>query len=274
MTSPGGPASLDPTRLIFVAGLHRSGTTPLARALAAHPQVSGLSGTGVEEDEGQHLQDVYPVAKTFGGPGRFALDPAAHLTEDSPLMTLANAQRLWDSWAKYWDTDRPFLLEKSPPNLIMGRFLQALFPGSAFVVVLRHPVVVTLSTKKWAPRTSLHRLMENWMSAHRTFRADLATLHDVTVLRYEDLVADPQGQLATVGTRLRLDGAVPTGVIQPARSSAYEQRWTEMADGSILARRRRRAIETDFGDEAAQYGYSLSDLHRLEPLPGIEDLAL
>jgi len=54
-------------RLVFVGGLHRSGTTPLTRCLAAHSQISGFEGTGVEEDEGQHLQTVYPPARAHGG---------------------------------------------------------------------------------------------------------------------------------------------------------------------------------------------------------------
>ena len=59
-------------RLVVVGGLHRSGTTPLARTLATHPQVSGFSGTGAREDEGQHLQTVYPRVRDYGGAGHFA----------------------------------------------------------------------------------------------------------------------------------------------------------------------------------------------------------
>ena len=117
--------TVDSRRLVFVAGLHRSGTTPLARLLAAHPEISGFDGTGVKEDEGQHLQDVYPSARRYGGAGRFALDPRSHLTEESPLATPENATRLARQWSQHWDLDRRLLLEKSPPNLVMTRFLQA-----------------------------------------------------------------------------------------------------------------------------------------------------
>ena len=167
-------ADLDPTRLVFVGGLHRSGTTPFARVLGDHPEVSGLTDTGVREDEGQHLQQVYAKAKVHGGSGRFVYAPVAHLTEDSPLIGPDNARKIVDAWTPFWDLEARLLVEKSPPNIIMGRFLQAMYPGSAFIVVVRHPVTVALSNKKWRkfvsrnPRKfqTLTGMVDHWLTAH------------------------------------------------------------------------------------------------------------
>src|SRR5438477_293208 len=137
--------SVQDHRFVFLAGLHRSGTTLLARLLAAHPGVSGFSGTGADADEGQHLQTVYPAAKVWGGPGRFGFAPEAHFTEEQ--ASEEKARQLFEEWSPHWDLARPVLLEKSPPNLLKTRFLQALFPGSAFVVIV--PLWYERRVRRW-----------------------------------------------------------------------------------------------------------------------------
>jgi hypothetical protein len=263
----GDPVGLSGHRLVFVAGLHRSGTTPLARVLAGHPDVAGFSGTSATEDEGQHLQSVYPVARTFGGPGRFALDPRAHLSGESPLASPENRQRLLSAWTPHWDLTRPVLVEKSPPNLVMTRFLQALFPDAYQLVVVRHPVVVSLSTKKWTRTTSLHGLMKHWFAAHELFRADAPHVKRLLVVSYESLTADPAGTLARIGDFLELSSPIPAGGIRADRSTAYEQAWQAMATGSFLDRARRRRIVTGFATRAAGFGYDLDDLATARPFP-------
>lgn len=258
----------DTHRLVFVGGLHRSGTTPLARTLSRHPEISGLDGTGVKEDEGQHLQPVYPKAKVYGGSGRFALDPRSHLTEESPLVTQDAAKRMRAAWDPYWDLSRPVLVEKSPPNMVMGRYLQRVFPGSALIVVVRNPVVVALSNKKWRKLltrdlrrySTLSSMVSNWVAAHQTLRADAPFLEHLHVLCYEDLVASPVTELARIQRFLGLDTPIPADSIAADRSDSYVQWWDDLRRPWRPGGVQRRLIERRYGDAIAGFGYDLDDL--------------
>jgi hypothetical protein len=260
-------------RLIFVGGLHRSGTTPLARALASHEDVTGLTGTGVSEDEGQHLQDVYPKIRAHGGMGRFANAEAAHLTEESPLNRPESARRLLAAWEPYWDLDKQYLLEKSPSNMIMGRFLQALFPESSMIVIMRHPVVVALALQKWNPwlvgrrgrtHVSLQGMVAHWLRAYDVLRADSTYLRRLHVMRDEDLVARPQQEIDQIQHFLGLGSEISAAKITPGHSSRYAEQWTRMQTGNAWDRRRRRIIEDRYAERIAEYGYDVSDLSRLD----------
>lgn len=242
-------------KFIFLCGLHRSGTTPLFHILRGHPAISGFRDTGVPEDEGQHLQTVFPAARNFGGPGRFGFAPQAHLTEDSTAVTTANRQKLFEEWSRYWDLSKPCLLEKSPPNLIRTRFLQALFPNSYFIVLLRHPIAACLATRKWAD-SSLESLFEHWLHCHELFKMDSAHLKHVYVLKYEDLIHDSNAQLATLYKFLGL-APHPASALNPAGNDAYFNTWQQMSfapAGSEVSR-----IVQKYDAEVRIFGYTLSE---------------
>jgi len=247
---------LDDHRLVFIAGLHRSGTTLLARLLAAHPAVSGFSGTGAPADEGQHLQSVYPSDHEHGRPGRFGFATEAHLTEESRLATPENAQKLFDEWAPYWDLSRPVLLEKSPPNLLKTRFLQALYPDSSFVVLIRHPIPVSIPTARWRGTRRYHRLLKHWFHCHDIFEADRPHLERVHLLHYEELVREPESVLRGTFAFLELDPIPPSEPVKPGANDLYFAQWQ-----AIKRDPRMRAYvdiaSLRFERRARRWGYSL-----------------
>lgn len=245
----------------------------LARLLAEHPAVSGFSDTGVPADEGQHLQSVYDPPSPGRQAGRFALLPEAHLTESSPLVTEENRLRLLSEWRRHWDVQRPVLLEKSPPNLLMSRFLQAMVPDASFVFVVRHPVAVACATQKWSA-TRPHELLAHWVRAHRIAMADAPHLRSVILVRYEDLVADPDAVLGRVFGFVGLGDHAPGRRVQAGvnadnfagdrtpRASVndhYFARWRQRKAG--VARRVYLAlVEARYERDARAFGYSLRRL--------------
>jgi hypothetical protein len=253
---------------VFVCGLPRSGTSLLFQCLREHPAISGFRDTGVPEDEGQHLQSVYPSGRVHGGPGRFGFDPAAFLDERSPLATPAHAQKLFSEWSAYWDLDKPVLLEKSPPNLIRTRYLQALFPNASFIVLLRHPLAVSLATQKWS-KAPIQSLLEHSLICTERFDLDRRHLQRVFILKYEDFVHRPQAMMDDIYAFIGLE-SVPLGQeVRTDVNNKYFQRWHEMLPGFYKKEGMKRYFEHIIESRVMRFGYSMIDLDRHDPYPEI-----
>lgn len=218
--------NIDSDRFVFVAGLHRSGTTILHQLLRAHPDVSGFENTQVPRDEGQFLQSVFKPDSAFGGPGRMAFDPNAHLTESSALVTDSNRNRLLREWGAYYDLDKRHLLEKSPSIIVSTRFFQALFPDARFVAIIRHPIVVSLSTHNWTKANGmpLTKVAEHWSTAHEIFLEDLKHLKNCLVLRYEDMTTAPEASLRVIQKYLDISAQEPREQVEE-HNQRYLNRW-------------------------------------------------
>lgn len=188
-------------QFVFVCGLHRSGTSLLHRLLRSSPDVSGMTNTGVPEDEGQHLQSVFSRALDHGGPGRFSFDPAARMDEASSQDVAVERTTLLREWGAYFDLSAKYFVEKSPPNILRSRYLQKLFPGALFIFLVRHPAPVSLATQKWS-RTTLLELMTHWHVAHTLMLSDLPHVKNGIVIRYEDLVERPAAVIGGLESRL------------------------------------------------------------------------
>jgi hypothetical protein len=247
----------DSHQLVFVGGLHRSGTSFIARMLSGHPAASGLTHTGAIENEGQLIQDVYSPASRHGGPGNFAFAPAMHLVEQDAgdaADRRAKARRLLECWSPYWDLGKKVLVEKSPPNLTKTLYLQALFPGAHFVLVTRHPIAVSLATAKWS-RTSRYSLVAHWVKAHEIMHRDASRLERVLTVRYEDVVADPQAAYAGI---LEFLGLEQDTTDEPIRTGVNEKYFEQWQSGGFLDRRSGLKAAAAFGDRVRRLGYSLA----------------
>ena len=252
-------------RFVFVAGLHRSGTSLVHRCLKRHPEISGFDNTGVSQDEGQHLQSVFPTARALGGPGRFGFSDQARLTEESQLLTPVNKHRLLVEWSAHWDLSKRCLIEKSPPNLMRSRFLQAVFPTSYFVVIIRHPVATSLATRKWS-KGDLSTLIDHWLVCHEAFESDRRHLHRCRLIRYEDFVSESDVNLARIYDFLGITPYSAGEDVYPQVNQRYFDKWRS-ASNSWLSRRRIANLTDRFEDRVRRFGYSLLDLDSMTPEP-------
>ena len=245
-------------KLVFISGLHRSGTSILHRTLSASNYISGFSNTGVPEDEGQHLQSVYKSAKHYGGPGKFAFNENARLNENSCLISPTNKRKLFSEWSNYWDKQKPIWIEKSPPNIIRTRFLQKLFPDAFFITIIRHPIAVSLATKKWS-KTSIGELIKHWITAHQIYQQDKVQLKNEILFSYEYMVRFPEDLIAELEYFLNTE--IPYSGSFLNANDKYFKKWNR-----IKLWQWSKKIINEYENSVNCFGYSLIDLKKFPKL--------
>src|SRR5262249_29687327 len=138
------------------------------------------------------------------------------------------ARLLFDEWAPHWNLARPVLLEKSPPNLLKTRFLQALFPGAKFVVIIRHPIPVSIPTARWRGTRRYGQMFKHWLHCHEIFETEREHIERIHVLTYDELVQDPAGKLREIFESLGLDPIEPSEPVEGGANEKYFRQWEEM----------------------------------------------
>lgn len=182
-------------RVVFVCGLHRSGTSLLEHHLTACYCAARLRAQ-VPENEGQFLQDVFPMEQPYGGPGHFAFYPQMAWGGVADAgEARAKRERLLRAWAPWIEDAADVLIEKSPPNLTRIGYLRSLFPEARFVVWTRDPRAVAVSTRKWTG-LPLPMLMMHWNAAY--MQAIEALEDDCLIASYEGFCADPEASLRRI----------------------------------------------------------------------------
>ena len=265
-----------------------SGTSLVKALLQQHSMIAGhgtaLSDHEAWQDEGQHLQYVYPTAEEYGGMLAYGFAEAAHMTEMHSLVTDDTRAKLYTQWSYHWNVSKPVLLEKSPPNIIKTRFLQAIFglERSHFIIVTRHPLGASYfdwRSEYILPTCGKH-YVKHWLQLHRILREDLRCIHSKIAFVMENFSDNIVSQLGHVFEFLGLPPLASGSIIvQPSRRRLLDLHVSDMHFTVVpqlldewvepfrtqLARQPQVCAEAvaEFEEELSYYGYSIADPGRV-----------
>ena len=299
-------SALHDKTILLLGGHHRAGTTLLWKMLKLHPTIGAFGSTyemGSGFSEGVFLQDVTPqfgigyeglpsatdnTVNTNKGLGQYALAPEelVHWTEENHLsaVTHANRDRLLNQWGYYWNgsgrgLQSKILIEKSPTNAVVSRYLQALFDiglvstekresRTQFIFMVRHPLANSYSHKvrfTGCTRLEIDTLVANWLRIMEYIHKDTAEGHlkRAVVLRLEDLTANPKGVYTKVLQFLGLDVdeklvARATEMVKTNINKKYARKFCYDVE-TEGGKERFDLLNKKYGKQVRQYGYDLEE---------------
>ena len=249
-----------PRAWLFIVGCYNSGTTLLHEILSTHPDVASLPGEGV------YYTDALRRPERCGWNRLW--HPCLDTIRIEPGPTgERRARRVKRQWSFLLE-DRPVVLEKSISNSARIPFLRAHFTPAFFVYLVRNGYAAAEGIRrranpaKWG-RTEfgnsypIGMCARQWAVTDDVVSRDLADCETAITLRYEELTADPSGQLRRVTELLNL-GPLPDeslraswrvqGRDSPIRNM-NERSFANLTPDDILE------IEKESGPVLAKYGY-------------------
>ncbi len=179
---------------IFVVGLHRAGSTLVDQILASHPEIEGTTEIKVLETMWKRLWRR-GVAK-----GRNVFQELASLgaAEISGL-----GEEYIERTRAFRTTDRPFFIDKMPPNWMRLAFIRLALPNAKIIDARRHPMACGFSNFKQHYRRNDNPFassLETIGAFYRDYWRFMAHFDEVqpgAVHRIinEKLIDDPEGEI-------------------------------------------------------------------------------
>ena len=208
--------------LVFLLSMPRSGSTLLSMMLGSHPEICCPPEPWLVLTVAEYLELGKVKSMPYGrewaeiSTMEFLLSPERkrrgalgtffHAAGEAAGLNPINAARgvLQSAYQMHLDTsDKSVFIDKTPRYYAVLGLLDEIFPRSKKIVLLRNPLDVFASYKSTWEITRSIFTPENVLVHTRDFCEGLFTLadytdtsrNDVLVLRYEDLVSDPERSL-------------------------------------------------------------------------------
>ncbi|MBF91194.1 MAG: hypothetical protein CMP34_00120 [Rickettsiales bacterium] len=184
---------------IFLIGFPRSGTTLLDAILRSHSKLDVIEEKPMVQKMIRFLGDLRTVAEIDG-----VRPEVARLAEEGYYTELR----------KYLSPIQGRLvIDKLPLNLLEVPVINRVFPGAKFILAIRHPLDCILScwmqdfrlNSATANMLDLSRIVDFYCASMEIFKLSCHRYKlNVHKIRYEDLVADFDSEVASLLTFLKL----------------------------------------------------------------------
>ncbi len=282
---------------LFVVGCERSGTTLLTVMLGRHREIAMMPETHFflrVVPRATHRPATHEeILRRFWDSPRAAdigLDAEAirsRFAGESP--TYSNLFRtLLELYAERWG--KPLAGEKTPFHLLRIPLILRSFPDARIVCIVRdgRDVVRSILGAPWTAHRSLRRQAWKWTRCARLARRFLRDYpQQFEVIRYEDLVRDPEMVLRRVNAFLGVDfdaAQLDAGGSSPA-VPAHERSWkanaVERPDESRISAWQQHVTEAErlimnsmMGAELRTFGYGETELPAVSVLQRAKNAVL
>lgn len=200
--------------LFFIVGPHRAGTTLLQAMLSSHSAISIPPETGFFDQVWPRRQSLGPLTNrdSLQRIGQFVNGPSCSVS-DLNLDWLMVSQALANTRCGYDDLFATLMTlhadrrgkrragEKSPRHLFAAEEIIQYYPHARFLCLIRDPRAVVRSEREtsWGSK-SVCRIARRWCRVvdEATRLQQLWSAERFRVVRYEDLVSEPENTLRSI----------------------------------------------------------------------------
>ena len=222
---------------VLVGGAPRSGTTYVQLLLYATGRFATAQESHLFPAFLARMDEVWERFEDRGQSHRDVGLPAVISREEFDDILRAAARRVLASIAAR-KPDAPWVLEKTPENVLVWPLIVRLLPKARFIIVVRDPravVASTIAARSWAgdwAHREVGQITESWIRAVKAGLALEAAHPHVTRIRFERLRAQTPTVLAFLLNRFQL-GVAPGKVrsiidsvsLQSLKKKRFEAPW-------------------------------------------------